>query len=60
VLYKEINLNENFIKKIIKKDLQKLIDTILIIETTIKVLNIKCLIIEFFRIVKAQLTSTII
>jgi len=40
ILYREINSNKNLIKKIIEKDLQKLIDTILVIETTIKVFNI--------------------
>jgi len=60
VLYKEVNSNKNFIEKTIKKDLQKSIDTILVIETTIKVSSIKYLIIKFSCVVKVQLTSTII
>ncbi len=60
VLYKEINLNENLIKETIKKDLQKLINTILIVGTTIKVFDIKRLIIEFSCIVKIRLTSIVI
>jgi len=60
MLYKKVNLNENLIKETIEKDLQKSINTILIIGTTIKVLSIKRLIIKFSRIAKAQLTSTII
>lgn len=53
ILYREINSNKNLIKKIIEKDLQKLIDTILVIETAIKVSNIKYLVIEFSCVVKA-------
>jgi len=60
VLYKKANLNENFIEETIEKDLQKSINTILVIGTTIKVPSIKRLIIKFSRIVKARLTSTII
>lgn len=60
VLYKKTNSNKNLIKEIIKKDLQKLIDIVLIIRTTMKVLDIKCLIIKFSRVVKVQLASTII
>jgi len=60
VLYKKVNLDKNFIEKTIKKDLQKLINIVLIIRTTIKVSSIKRLIIEFSRIVKVRLTSTII
>jgi len=60
VLYRKVNLNENLIKEIIKKDLQKQIDTILIVKTTMKVPSIKRLIIKFSRVVKARSTSTII
>ena len=60
MLYKKVNLDKNFIEKTIKKDLQKLINIVLIIRTTIKVSSIKRLIIEFSRIVKVRLTSTII
>ena len=60
VLYKKVNSNKNLVKKTIKKDLQKSINTILIVKTTIKISNIKCLIIEFSCVVKVQLTNTIV
>ncbi len=60
VLYKKVNSNKNLVKKTIKKDLQKSINTILIVKTTIKISNIKRLIIEFSCVVKVQLTNTIV
>ena len=60
VLYREVNPNEDVIEKTIKKDLQQLIDVVLIVETTIKVLDIKYLITEFSRVVKARSASTVI
>ncbi len=60
VLYKKVNLNKNLIKKTVKKDLQKSIDTVLVIGTTIKVSNIKYLITEFSCAIKVQLASTVI
>jgi NAD-dependent SIR2 family protein deacetylase len=60
VLYKKTNSNENLIEETIEKDLQKPIDTTLVIGTTIKVSSIKRLIIKFSRIAKARSTSTII
>jgi len=60
VLYKEANSNENVIEEIVEKDLQKSIDAVLIIETTMKIPSMKRLVTKFSRIVKAQLASTII
>jgi NAD-dependent histone deacetylase SIR2 len=60
VLYKEVNSNENLIEETIEKDLQKPIDTVLIIGTTMKVPGIKRLMIEFSRVAKARSTSTVI
>jgi len=60
VLYEEANLNENLIEETVEKDLQKSIDIVLIIGTTMKVPSIKRLMIEFSRVAKARSTSTII
>jgi len=60
VLYKKVNSNENLIEETVEKDLQKSIDTVLIIETTIKISDIKYLITEFSRAVKTRPTSTVI
>jgi len=60
VLYREVNSNKNIIDQIVKTDLQKLIDTVLIIETILRISNIKQLITEFSCVAKLQTANSVI
>ncbi len=60
VLYGETNPDEEVIGETVEADLQKPIDAVLVVGTTLKVPGMKRLVTEFSRAAKAQTASTVI
>jgi len=60
VLYGEANPDEDVIGETVEKDLQKPIDAVLVVGTTMKVPGMKRLVTEFSRAAKARPASTVI